>query len=214
MSDFSQLRRMMVDCQLRTYDVTDRAVLAAMDSVERHLFVPKGHEELAYLDRPTQLNNTGRALMTPMVVGRMIQTLDIQPGEHVIDYAGGTGYSAAVMAQMGATVAMIESDADLASKARHILDGLGLDNIQVVSVSRDLKQKADVILVNGSIGARPDALLQLLAPNGRLIVIEGAGRAGRVMLYRNTDGQFSGRPVFDASAPILTEFAAKMEFVL
>ncbi len=212
MSDFAQLRRMMVDCQLRTYDVTDRAVLAAMDSVERHLFVPDGQAELAYLDRPASLNSAGRVLMTPMVAGRMIQALDIQPGEHVIDYAGGTGYCAALMAHMGAKVAMVEVDGDLAARARTTLTATGYGQIEIFTDTRSVKRKVDAILVNGSSASPPDDLFRLLAPDGRLIIVQGAGRAGRVMLYRNAGGQCAGRPIFDASAPVLPEFVAKPAF--
>jgi protein-L-isoaspartate(D-aspartate) O-methyltransferase len=222
MSDFSQLRRMMVDCQLRTYDITDRSVLAAMDDVPRHLFVPDGQEEMAYLDRPAMLNTAGRALMTPMVVGRMIQSLDIQPGEHVVDYAGGTGYSAAVLAHMGASVSMIEPDPDLVARARAVLTGLGLGDagllgsgigqIDIFSSIHSVKRKADAILVNGSVSSRPESLFKLLSANGRLVVVQGAGRAGRVMLYQNAGGQIAGRQVFDASAPVLAEFLPKPVF--
>jgi protein-L-isoaspartate(D-aspartate) O-methyltransferase len=214
MSDFADLRRMMVDCQLRTYDVTDRAVLAAMDTVPRHLFVPEAQGELAYLDRPATLNSAGRALMTPMVAGRMIQTLDIQPGEHVIDYAGGTGYTAAVLANMGAEVTLIESDAALAAVARDQLGKLGYSAVEIVSDTRSVKRKADAVLVGGAVSARPDALLKLLGPVGRLIVVEGYGRAGRVMLYQQASGQAAGRQIFDASAPPLSEFLPKAAFAL
>jgi protein-L-isoaspartate(D-aspartate) O-methyltransferase len=214
MSDFAQLRRMMVDCQLRTYDVTDRAVLAAMDSIERHRFVAEGQGELAYLDRPASLNASGRVLMTPMVVGRMIQTLDIQPGEHVVDYAGGTGYSAALMAHMGAEVSMVEIDSDLSARARTVLGATGYGHISVFSELRAVKNKADAILVNGSSATPPDALFKLLAPEGRLIIVQGAGRAGRVMLYRNAGEKAACRPIFDASAPVLAEFVAKPAFAL
>ena len=74
-ADYSALRRNMVDCQLRTYDVTDRAVLAAMDSVPREVFVPEARREVAYIDQPVALDGlgaTGRALLAPMTVGRML----------------------------------------------------------------------------------------------------------------------------------------------
>jgi protein-L-isoaspartate(D-aspartate) O-methyltransferase len=101
MDSFAALRRMMVDCQLRTYDITDRAVLAAADEVPREAFLPESLSVLAYLDQAVPLPGTGRALMTPMVVARMIQNLALQPGETALEYGGGTGYGAALMASHG-----------------------------------------------------------------------------------------------------------------
>src|SRR5690606_12376968 len=111
MDDFTFLRRNMVDCQLRTYDVTDRSVLAAADAVPREAFVPAQLSHLAYLDQSIPLPGTGRALMAPMVIARMIQLLDLQPGEAALEYAGGTGYGAALMDHMGAKVTLWEPDA-------------------------------------------------------------------------------------------------------
>ncbi len=110
MEGFSGLRRNMVDCQLRTYDVTDRAVLAAADEVPRELFVPEGLAYLAYLDQAIELPGTGRALMTPMVIARMIQVLDLEPGEDALEYGGGTGYGAALMDRMGVKATLWEPD--------------------------------------------------------------------------------------------------------
>jgi len=92
MESFAALRRMMVDCQLRTYDVTDRSVLAAADSVPREAFLPASLSHLAYLDQTVALPGTSRALMTPMVLVRMIQVLDLQAGERALeDLAGKLG---------------------------------------------------------------------------------------------------------------------------
>ena len=112
MEGFTGLRRNMVDCQLRTYDVTDRAVLAAADEVPREAFVPESLAHLAYLDQAIGLPGTGRALMTPMVIARMIQTLDIEPGEDVLEYGGGTGYGAALIDRMGAKATLWEPDGE------------------------------------------------------------------------------------------------------
>ncbi len=85
MDSFSDLRRMMVDCQLRTYDVTDRAVLAAADAVPREAFLPESLSTWAYLDQPVEIPGTGRALMAPMVIARMIQNLAVRPGDNVLE---------------------------------------------------------------------------------------------------------------------------------
>lgn len=209
MDRFAELRRMMVDCQLRTFDVTDRAVLAAADAVPRERFLPPELSHLAYLDQPCALPGTGRALMTPMVVARMIQLLDLHPGERALDYGGGSGYGAALMAHMGAQTTLWEPEEEAARLAAAALAGSGV----TVSGARPAAGSFDAILVGGACEIAPESLFDLLAPEGRLVCVEGRGRAGRVMLYRNSGEIVSGRPVFDAIAPALKEFERAPAFV-
>lgn len=212
MDDFTSLRRNMVDCQLRTYDVTDRAVLAAADSVPREDFVPADLAHLAYLDRSIALPGTGRALMTPMVIARMIQLLDLQPGDAALEYAGGTGYGAALMAHMGATVTLWEPDEAARALAQAALARAGVQGVAIAS-AQPAAASFDAILVSGACETAPQNLFSLLRGEGRLIVVEGAGRSARVKLYRKSADAVAGRPVFDAAAPILTEFSRPPAFV-
>eukprot|EP01035_Chromulina_nebulosa_P009726 gene9726-13123_t len=100
---YHAMRHAMVASQLRTNAVSDARVVAAMAEVPREAFLPASLSHLAYLDQAVALPGTGRALMTPMVLVRMIQVLDLQAGERALDYGGGTGYGAAVRAQMHPT---------------------------------------------------------------------------------------------------------------
>jgi protein-L-isoaspartate(D-aspartate) O-methyltransferase len=205
MDSFAALRRMMVDCQLRTYDVTDRAVLAAADAVPRETFVPSSLSHLAYLDQSVALPGTTRALIAPMIVARMIQMLAIQPGESALDYAGGSGYGAALMARMGAAATLWEPDAAAATLARAALGQAGLEST-IVTEERPQDDSFDVVLVAGACETPPDALFPLLRKNGRLIAIAGVGRAARVTLYQRSGANVSGRTVFDAAGPVIAEF--------
>ena len=212
MDDFTGLRRNMVDCQLRTYDVTDRAVLAAADIVPREAFVPGSLSHLAYLDQSIALPGTGRALMTPMVIARMIQVLDLQPGEDALEYGGGSGYGAALMSHMGAKVMLWEPDAAARSFAETALKSAGAASVAVVA-AQPPRESFDVILVSGACETQPETLFPLLRADGRLIVVEGAGRSARVKLYRKSTDIVAGRPVFDAAAPVLAEFRRPESFV-
>lgn len=212
MDDFTSLRRNMVDCQLRTYDITDRAALAAADSVPREAFAPENLAHLAYLDQSIPLPGTGRALMTPMVAVRMIQLLDPQPGEDVLEYAGGSGYGAALMAHMGAKATLWEPDAPARALAEAALGRAGAAGV-TVTAAQPAHASFDAILVSGACEIVPESLFPLLRPEGRLIVVEGLGRAARVMLYLNSGDVVSGRPVFDAAAPVLSEFRRPAAFV-
>ncbi|BCB19940.1 protein-L-isoaspartate O-methyltransferase [Bosea sp. ANAM02] len=212
MDDFTSLRRNMVDCQLRTYDITDRAALAAADSVPREAFVPETLSHLAYLDQSIALPGTGRALMTPMVAVRMIQELDPQPGEDVLEYAGGSGYGAALMDHMGAKAVLWEPDAAARALAEAALGRAGAGGV-TVTAAQPAPANFDAILVSGSCEIAPETLFPLLRPEGRLIVVEGVGRAARVKLYLKSSDVVSGRPVFDAAAPVVAEFRRPAAFV-
>lgn len=205
MEAFLGLRRNMVDCQLRTYDVTDRAVLAAADAVPREAFVPAGASHLAYLDQPIALAGTGRSLMAPMVVARMIQTLDVEPGEDVLEYGGASGYGAALLQHMGAKAALWEPDEAARQLAGPALAAAGASGV-AIREKEPAPGSFDAILVGGACEIQPAALFALLRDEGRLIVIEGVGRAGRVKLYQKSGEVVSGRTVFDAFAPELAEF--------
>jgi protein-L-isoaspartate(D-aspartate) O-methyltransferase len=211
MEGFTGLRRNMVDCQLRTYDVTDRAVLTAADEVPREVFVPKDLAYLAYLDQSIELPGTGRALMTPMVIARMIQTLDLQPGEDVLEYGGGTGYGAALIDRMGARATLWEPDEAARAQAVAALAAAG--SRASVAEKEPAKGSFDAVLVSGACEIEPKALFALLREEGRLIVVEGAGRSARVKLYQKSGEVVAGRVVFDAAAPELAEFRRPAAFV-
>jgi len=211
MESFAALRRMMVDCQLRTYDVTDRAVLAAADEVPREAFLPPSLSHLAYLDQPVALPGTGRALMTPMVIARMIQVLDLQPGEEVLEYGGGTGYGAALMARMGTRATLWEPDPEAVTMAESALREAAVT--VSTSTNRPANEAFDAILVSGACEIVAETLFPLLREGGRLIAVDGLGRSARVNLYQKSGGKVSGRAVFDAAAPVLAEFRRVPAFV-
>jgi protein-L-isoaspartate(D-aspartate) O-methyltransferase len=213
--DYASLRRNMVDCQLRTYDVTDRAVLAAMDDIPREIFVPEARRQVAYIDQPVALDAygaAGRALLAPMTSGRMLQTLDVKPGQTFLDYACGTGYTAAVAAALGAKVTAFDPSAALRAAARDALAKAGVNGVDVVDTMPD--QPFEQIFVNGSCARLPASLSGLMADGGQLVLVEGAGRSGRVMLYVRNGSVVGGRQVFDAAVAELDEFRADLVFAL
>ena len=213
MSDFAQQRRMMVDCQLRTYDVTDAAVTAAMDKVPREVFV--SDSTVAYLDRPVpMLAGNPRQLIVPMVFARLIQAAEIVAGDKVLVVGAGTGYGAAVIAELGATVTALESDPALQQAAAERLAGW-----PVTLAKGPLKDghKAgapyDVIVVEGAFQIEPTALLAQLGDGGRLVGVRGTGRAASATIYRRSGQTVGNRTITEAAAPILAEFTAAPAFV-
>ncbi|WP_457090953.1 protein-L-isoaspartate O-methyltransferase family protein [Microvirga sp. P5_D2] len=218
MVDFSQARRMMVDSQLRTFEVNDFSLLDAMDSVPRELFVLPGREDLAYIDQDILISDGAerRFMLSPMNLGRMIQALSIDSGEKVLDVACGRGYASAVFDKLGAQVTALESDAELAAAARQSLTaaGAGRVKIEIGALEKGYAAGApyDAILINGSVDARPEGLLQQLAEGGRLVCVKGRGRSARATLYVRSGDVFGERNLFDAAAPLLAPFVQEPGF--
>jgi protein-L-isoaspartate(D-aspartate) O-methyltransferase len=222
MIDFQAARRIMVDSQVRTSDVTDPRLIAAMLAVPRERFLPAEQTDLAYLDFdvPATVAAAGkptRRLLKPMVLAKLLQAAEIAAGDHVLDVGCTTGYSSAVLAQLAHSVVALEQDTRLAELARDNLRALSLRQVQVVSgpLADGWPPQApyDVILLNGASEIAPKALLQQLKPGGRLVGVLGRGPLGKAMLYCSIGGECGGRPIFDAAAPPLPGFAAPAAFV-
>ncbi len=217
MIDFAAARRMMVDGQVRTADVTDLRLLAAMGDLPRERFVPASKAELSYLDLdlPAGEGRAGRCLLKPMVLAKLIQFAEIAPTDHVLDVGCATGYSSAVLAQLSASVVALEEDRSLAQAAERAL--AAHPNVKVVmgplTAGWPSAAPYDVILMQGATEVVPEALLRQLKDGGRLACILGPGPQRKAMLYRNTDGEMSGRPMFDAAAPLLPGFQRAPSFV-
>jgi protein-L-isoaspartate(D-aspartate) O-methyltransferase len=222
MIDFAMARRMMVDGQVRTSDVTDPRIIAAMLEVPRERFVPEDSAALAYLDfdvpvAPTTEGAGARRLLKPMVLAKLLQAAEVGDDDHVLDVGCATGYSSAVLARLARSVVAVEQDAILAHHARENLLAVGASNARVMTgpLTQGWPAEApyDVIFLNGATEIEPPALFGQLKDGGRLVAVKGRAPTGHAMLYRSVGGDVSGRPVFDAAAPLLPGFAAPPAFV-
>jgi protein-L-isoaspartate(D-aspartate) O-methyltransferase len=221
MTESASRRRMMIDTQLRTYDVTGPRVLEAFDAVPREVFLPGTPADLAYRDQSVTVSagGTTRVLAQPMVLARMIQALDIAPGQSLLDVAGGSGYSAAVLSGMGegCRVLALEESEGLVALARGCLDRAGHGAVRTIrgDLSRGDPDGGphDAILVNGALESEPQGLLDQLVDGGRLVAVMGHGRAGRVTLFTRSGKAFGRKAVFDAAMPALAAFAREEAFV-
>lgn len=222
MTDLAAARRMMVDSQVRTNDVTDPRIVAAMLDVPRERFVPPAQAALAYLDRDIAVGagmpaTPTRYLVKPMVLAKLIALAEVGSGDNVLDVGCATGYSMAVLAHIAKSVVALEERGDLAREAARHLRDLGLTHARVVegplSAGWPSGAPYDVILLNGATEIVPRALLDQLSPTGRLVAVTGRGPAGKAKLFQNIGGIASERIGFDASAALLPGFAAPAEFV-
>lgn len=220
MTDFAALRRMMVDGQVRTADVTDPRLLAALLSVPRERFVPAEKTSIAYLDLDVQVGGQGgtaRKLLKPMVLAKLLQIAGVGANDHVLDVGCATGYSTALLSRLAASVVGLEEDAALARAATEALEAAGADNAKVVTgaLTKGFAADApyDLILMEGSSEIVPEMLLDQIKDGGRLVCVLGGGPSAKAMLYRRVGRELSGRPVFDAAAPLLPGFVKPPEFV-
>jgi len=216
MPDYLAQRRNMVESQLRANDVTDVRVLEAMGTVPREKFVPASRKATAYADSPLEVI-AGRFLMEPRAYGKMLQLAEIKPTDNLLDVGCATGYSAAVLARIAARVTALEQDADLVRVASESLPAVGAGNAAVVqgalSEGHGAKGPYDVIVLNGAIETRPDALLAQLGEGGRLVAIVKSGAQGHAAVFLKEKGQVGSRAAFDADAQILPGFREKVGFV-
>lgn len=219
MVDFAAARRMMVDGQVRTADVTDPRIIGAMLDLPRERFVPGRNASLAYLDLDVTVTSgtSPRRLLKPMVLAKLIQAADIGPQDRALDLACSTGYSTALLARLARQVVALEEDATLARHARENLAAVGAGNAEVVSGPLPEGWSAaapyDVILMNGAAEVVPERLLRQLKEGGRLVGVVGRPPASKAMMYLVSGGQTSAVPIFDAAAPALPGFAEPPAFV-
>ena len=217
MTDFALARRNMVDGQLRPNRVTNAQILAAVGELPRENFLPEGLKSVAYSDDDVPLG-AGRFLMEPMVVTRLIQTLQPGPADKALVVASGRGYGAALLARLVKSVVAVESDPALASSADQTIKALGFGNVTLVCGQAEAGVPAsgpyDVILIEGAVRQIPPAILDQLADGGRLVtVMAGApGAMGVAQLFVKEGGVTSGRPLFDAGTPVLPGFAPPARF--
>jgi protein-L-isoaspartate(D-aspartate) O-methyltransferase len=219
MVDFAAARRMMVDGQVRTADVTDLRILTAMQDLPRERFLPEDKAALAYLDLDLAVSAPGqpvRRLLKPMVLAKLMQVAAIAPTDRVLDVGCATGYSTAILSKLGGSVIGLEEDSTLARQAIDAVSSAGLPNVRIVTgqLSHGCPAEApfDVIVLEGSAEIVPAALFDQLKDGGRLVGTLGRGAEGKAMLYRRVNGDLSGRAVFDAAATLLPGFAKPPEF--
>ena len=208
---------MMVDTQVRPSDVTKFPIIDAMLSVPREVYVPDDRREAAYVGENLSIG-AGRVVLEARTLAKLLDALDIRPGEMVLDLGCGLGYSAAVIARIAGTVIAVENDERFAADAQRLLSEEGVDNALVIAgpLAAGAAKHApyDTITVQGGVETVPDALLAQLKDGGRIGAIFMDGALGTAKIGFKSEGRVSWRPVFNATAPVLDGFRKASAFAL
>ena len=213
--DMSHQRRTMVDGQIRTFDVTDNAVIERFLVVPRENFVGAEMAALSYSDAGLRLTGQPpRIMLAPMFLARMIQGAQPKAASRVLDIGSGLGYSCAVLAGLVAQVVAVESDAARVAATLAACKGMGIGNVTGISgeLGSGYPQMGpyDIIIVNGAIEIEPTSLLAQLADGGCLIaIVNKPGEVnGQAVRYDASNGVIGRRALFNATAAVLEGMAA------
>ncbi len=173
---FVQRRQAMVDTQLRSRDITDAQVLAVMEKVPRHEFVPADVLAQSYEDHPLPIGY-GQTISQPYIVGLMTQLLNLKRGEKVLEIGTGSGYQAAILAELTDQVYTVEIIPELAQRAEGTLRRLGYSQVQVKTSDGyfgwEEHAPFDAIIVTAAPDHVPQPLIQQLKDGGRLVIPVG-----------------------------------------
>lgn len=199
-------RRQMVEQQVRTWDVTDPEVLAVLAGTVREHFVPDDYTAVAYADTEIPIGH-GQVMLRPSIEGRLLQALQIRPGDRVLEIGTGTGYLTACLAALSAHVTSVEIHEDFIARARHQLDDAEIGNVEIVAMDAIAglpDGTFDVIAVTGSSPEPIAHFAEALNAGGRLFTVIGRSPVKHAWLTTKTiDGQLATKALFETDIPPL-----------
>ncbi len=216
--DFERARFNMIEQQVRPWEVLDPRVLEAMGRVRREDFVPARFRKLAFADVEIPLEH-GESMTKPVVQGRILQALDVQPDDSVLEIGAGSGYLTACLAHLGREVVAIERHPDFAERIRARMAEGGLANVRVESgdalAGWSPGRTFDAIAVEAAVDEVPSRFVDWLAPGGRLFVVRGRAPAMEaVLLRRLADGSIVTESLFETEIPYLHGAEPAQRFAL
>ena len=204
---WAALRAQMVDAQIRARDVRSPSVLSAMARVPRHLFVPAELQRHAYEDRPLLIGR-GQTISQPYIVGYMTEALELQPTHKVLEIGTGSGYQAAVLAELAKHVYSIEIVPELADRARATLQQIGYKNVTVRAGNGYLGWPElapfDRIVVTAAPPEIPKALVDQLAIGGIMVVPVGTSYQEMVIITKTSTGVTQKRTIPVQFVPMIS----------
>ena len=214
--NFEQARRNMVEQQVRPWEVLDARVLDLFETVQREDFVPVRYRKMAFADLHIPLDH-GEVMMKPVVEGRMLQAVDVQPGETVLEIGTGSGFITACLARLASHVVSVDIHASFTENAGRRLQEQGIGNVELFTgdVMRGWQpeQAQDVVVVTGSVPDIPEAFEGWVNPGGRLFCIAGESPAMEAMLLTRLGAtEWRRESLFETDLPPLVNSIRPPEF--
>jgi len=213
----SDAREQMVEQQVRAWDVLDDRILQALRAVPRERFVPERWRELAFADCEIALP-CGKRMLRPMLVGRILQALELRAGERVLEVGTGSGYVSACLAELGGRVRTLELHPQIAEFARANLQQAAQGELSVELLSADAMQLSeesvyDAIVLTASLPIYQPRFERALRPGGRLFVVVGAAMPQQATLIRRAGVRdWSSEVLFETGIEALEHAPRPPEF--
>jgi len=216
-SEIEKARHNMIEQQVRPCEIIDERALSALKSVPRERFTEEPYRALAFADTHLPLLN-GEVMMTPIQEGLMLQALAVQPGERVLEVGTGSGFVTACLAYLGGDVTSYEIDPQISQRAGERLQAMNIQGVdlKVGDIFSTALHDAyyDVVAVTGSVPDRVEKFERLLAPGGRLCLVEGEDPVMSVILTtRGNDGSLKRQALAETSLPPLRNAPTPEKFV-
>ncbi|KRA16138.1 MULTISPECIES: protein-L-isoaspartate O-methyltransferase [unclassified Lysobacter] len=203
--DYAKARELMVEQQVRPWDVLDPRVLDVLATLPREAFVSAEHRNLAYADLSLPLGH-GEFAMKPVLEGRTLHSLELDPTDDVLEIGTGSGYLTACLGRLAREVTSLEIHADLADAARARLSEQSVENAQVVladAYAWRSERRYNAICVTGAVAEIPQHFFDWLQPDGRLFVVRGRSPAMEAVLVRNEVNARRIQSLFETDLPYL-----------
>ncbi len=205
--NLEQARFNMIEQQVRTWEVLDSAVLDILGKVPREDFAPSRYRKMAFADLRIPIGH-GQVMMKPLEEGRMLQSLEIQPGQRILEIGTGSGFTAACMSALGGVVTSLDIHAELSESAAARFRHLGFDGIETVVADAlgDFEPSGsfDIVVVTASVNTVPQRFLDWVDAGGRLFAVRGASPAMEaVCLHHVGSGRWHPDSLFETDLPRL-----------
>jgi protein-L-isoaspartate(D-aspartate) O-methyltransferase len=214
--DLSVARDQMIGHQLRAWEIGDSRVLDVMGTVPRPDFVPAAYRNLAYADMAIPIGR-GHEMLAPKIQGRLLQALELRPGDEVLDVGTGTGFLAACLARLAGQVTSIDIHEEFTELARKQLANAGIHGVRLLTgnvFETTFSRRFDAIAVTGSLPVYPKSFEDWLKPGGRMFCMVGVAPLMEATLVRKGPDAAAARreALFETLAPALEHAPARDTF--